>query len=180
MYVRHSSPPWLYLILHFSHDRSNWSSPSPHFRTFNLFLIYFPKYPMWYTRVLTEFTAIDIVVLGCESVNWIQLADVMVYWWAVVMVWRNYELKMWWCPGWGGGHVWRHNMAHIRCMLRKLGYMLAQACTRPRARAHARTRARAHTHTHTHTNMQCLLLFHGSNDSRTRLNITLYIHCLPC
>ena len=27
LYVRYSSPPWLF-VLHFSHDRSRWSSPS--------------------------------------------------------------------------------------------------------------------------------------------------------
>jgi hypothetical protein len=30
----------------------------------------------------------------------------------------------------------------------------------------------------TQTNIQYLLLFHGNNDSRTRLNVTLDIHCL--
>ena len=35
-----------------------------------------------------------------------------------------------------------------------------------------------HTHTHKHT--QYLLLFHDKNNSRTRLNVTLYVHCLPC
>jgi hypothetical protein len=41
-----------------------------------------------------------------------------------------------------------------------------------------------HAHTHarpsTHTNMQYLLLFHSNNDSWTRLDVTLYVHCLSC
>ena len=45
-YVGYSSPPSLYVLhLYFSHDRSN-SSPSfpePHFISFQVFLIYFPK-----------------------------------------------------------------------------------------------------------------------------------------
>ena len=34
LHVRYSSPPWLYVILHFSHNRFNWSSPffATHFR----------------------------------------------------------------------------------------------------------------------------------------------------
>ena len=42
LYALHSSPPWLYIIiLLFSHDRSNWSSPSlssTTFRTFPCFI----------------------------------------------------------------------------------------------------------------------------------------------
>jgi hypothetical protein len=34
------------------------------------------------------------------------------------------------------------------------------------------------TPTHAHTNMQYLLLFRADNNSRTRLNITLYVPCL--
>jgi hypothetical protein len=63
-------------------------------------------------------------------------------------------------------------MAHASCLLDKKGYMHARACTRPLARAHV--------HAHTQTNMEYLLLFHGNNDSRTRLNVTLYVHCLSC
>ena len=65
---------------------------------------------------------------------------------------------------------------HTRCMMDKQGYMHARACTRPRARAQLCTCA----HAHTRTNMQYLLLFHGNNDSRTRLSVTLYVHCLCC
>ena len=35
----------------------------------------------------------------------------------------------------------------------------------------------AHTRTHARTD-QYLLLFHGNNDSRTRVNVTLFVHCL--
>ena len=42
------------------------------------------------------------------------------------------------------------------------------------------THARTHSRAHTQTNMSYLLLFHGNNDSRTRLSVTLYVHCLSC
>ena len=48
------------------------------------------------------------------------------------------------------------------------------------AYAHAHVPRHPHIHTHTQTNMLYLLLFHSNNDSGTRLNITLYIHCLSC
>jgi hypothetical protein len=47
-------------------------------------------------------------------------------------------------------------MAHTRCMLVKQGY------------------------THAQTNVWYLLLFYGNNDSRTRLNVTLYVRFLSC
>ena len=50
-------------------------------------------------------------------------------------------------------------MAHTSCMLHKQGYM------------HAFARARTHT---------SIFFFHGNNASRTRLNVTLYVHCLSC
>ena len=59
-------------------------------------------------------------------------------------------------------------------------------CTQAHAHAHvtghtyARTRVHARTHARTHSNIQYVLLFHGNNDSRTRLNITLFVHCLSC
>ena len=34
--------------------------------------------------------------------------------------------------------------------------------------------------THTQISKQYLLLFHGDNDSRMHLNITLYVHCPSC
>ena len=43
--------------------------------------------------------------------------------------------KMWWSHG---GHKWRHNMAHTRCMLDKQGY----------THAHAHAQARGHPHTY--------------------------------
>ena len=46
LHVGYSFPPSLYVtLLHFSHDRSNWSSPSfssTTFQNFQVFLIYFP------------------------------------------------------------------------------------------------------------------------------------------
>ena len=60
LYVVYTSPPWLYVILHFLHDWSNWSSPffsSTTFQNFQVFLIYYPKCPGFstircYTRVV--------------------------------------------------------------------------------------------------------------------------------
>ena len=54
-------------------------------------------------------------------------------------------------------YKWYHNMAQTHCMLDKQGYMLARACTIPRARPPAGT------HTHTQNNMQYLLLFYIIN-----------------
>jgi hypothetical protein len=62
---------------------------------------------------------------------------------------------------------------HTRCMLDKQGYTHMHALTRPAIRTHASTRARAYVQ-----NMQYFLLIHGNNDSRMRLDFTLYIHCL--
>jgi hypothetical protein len=86
-----------------------------------------------------------------------------------------------WCSQ--RGHKRLHNWP-IR-----VAYWISKAtCTH----AHAHAHARRHTHTHPrirpharahariHTNMQYLLLLHGKNDSRTRLNVTLYVHCLSC
>jgi hypothetical protein len=44
-FLWYSSPPWLSAtLLHFSHDRFNWSSPSFSGRNFQVFLIYFPNF----------------------------------------------------------------------------------------------------------------------------------------
>jgi hypothetical protein len=59
------------------------------------------------------------------------------------------------------GHKWRYNMAHTRCMLEKQGYMH----TRPGARTYTQI---CNIHIDLHRN----------NDSRTRLNVTLNVHCL--
>jgi hypothetical protein len=72
--------------------------------------------------------------------------------------------KMWWSQR---HHKLRHNMAHMRCMLNKQGYMHASPCTRPRARAHACTCA--------HTTMQYLLLYHGNNDLK-RASVLRYTY----
>jgi hypothetical protein len=47
LYVVYSSPPWLYVILHFLHDWSSWSPSfsSTIFQNFQVFLIYFPTCP---------------------------------------------------------------------------------------------------------------------------------------
>ena len=44
-------------MLHFSHDRSNWSSPTPHFKTSPVFLFNFPKfrhYTMLFSKCSTS------------------------------------------------------------------------------------------------------------------------------
>jgi hypothetical protein len=44
LYVGNFSPPWFYVIpLHFTHDRSNCSSPAPRFKTSQALLIYLPQ-----------------------------------------------------------------------------------------------------------------------------------------
>jgi hypothetical protein len=52
LYVWYSSPPSLFVILlYFSHDRSNWSSPAPHFNSFTVFLISFTiNRTVWHKR----------------------------------------------------------------------------------------------------------------------------------
>jgi hypothetical protein len=57
-------------------------------------------------------------------------------------------------------------MAHTSCMLGKQGNMHVRACTHPRARAPTIT------HAGTHRQICNLLLFHGNNDTRTRLSVT--------
>jgi hypothetical protein len=56
-----------------------------------------------------------------------------------------------------------------------------QACTRmlmqPGTCIHA---CALRTHTHTHTQIcNIYWVFHGNNDSRMHLSVTLYVHCLP-
>jgi hypothetical protein len=41
----------------------------------------------------------------------------------------------------------------------------------------AHTLTRPCTHMHTQTNKLYLLLFHDNSDTRTRLSVTLYVHC---
>ena len=74
---------------------------------------------------------------------------------ASFMRWR---LKTWWRVR---GHKWRYTMAHTRCMLDKQDYMH----TRPGARTYTQI---CNIHIDLHRN----------NDSRTRLNVTLNVHCL--
>jgi hypothetical protein len=62
------------------------------------------------------------------------------------------------------GHKWRHNMAHTRCLLDK------QDCVSARDREP--TRARKYTEEYV------IPIFHGNNYSRTRLNVTLHVHCM--
>ena len=87
-------------------------------------------------------------------------------------------------------------MAPARGMLDKNGYTLIHKpasmyppppTTHGRTHAHESPHPRArqqNTHIRTHasseTNMQYLSLFHGKNDSRTRLDVTLYVHFLSC
>jgi hypothetical protein len=63
---------------------------------------------------------------------------------------------MWWSQK---GHKWRHNMAHMSCMLIKQGYL------------HAHADALEHTHACASKNTQMYVIFIYNNDSRT---------CLQC
>ena len=42
------------------------------------------------------------------------------------------------------------------------------------------TYMRARTHAHTDEYKYDVMLFRGKNDSRTRLSVTLYVHCVSC
>jgi hypothetical protein len=64
-------------------------------------------------------------------------------------------------------------MAHTRCMLDKTICMHAHTHAHAPGQPHVRMHARTHAHTDKY-----LLLFHGNSDSRTRLSVTLYVHCL--
>ena len=64
------------------------------------------------------------------------------------------------------------SMAHTRCMLHKQSYTPAHVPGHP----HTHTPTRAHTH----RQICQLFLFHGSNGLWTRLDVTLYVHCLSC
>ena len=55
-----------------------------------------------------------------------------------------------------------------------------RASTRLRARKLTCTHTRSDEHAHAHRNMQYLLLLDGNNDSQTRFNVTLYVHCRSC
>jgi hypothetical protein len=87
-------------------------------------------------------------------------------------LWDNVK-KLWWSQR---GHKWRHSITHTRCTLYKQDYTHVRVSTRPRSRATTHARTRAHTQTSTYY----LLLFHGNNDSRTRLIVKLYVYCLSC
>ena len=61
--------------------------------------------------------------------------------------------------------------------------------TCPGTHTHPPTHTHTHTHTHIHAgthahrhaiDMEYLPLLFGNNDSRTRLNVKLYAHCLSC
>ena len=58
-----------------------------------------------------------------------------------------------------------YSLSHTQTHARPQAY----ACLQPRARAHARTRKYV-----------IIIAFHGNNDLRTLLNVTLNVHCLSC
>jgi hypothetical protein len=61
-------------------------------------------------------------------------------------------------------------------------HALHAGLTRPHARTRMHTptlpRTYMHAHTHTHTDQYVILI--ANNDSRTLLNVPLYVHCLSC
>ena len=65
--------------------------------------------------------------------------------------------------------VWR---IRVSCWIRKATYT--------HAHAHADLPGHRHTRALTHTHKYVILLFHSNNNSWTRLNITLYVHCQSC
>jgi hypothetical protein len=58
----------------------------------------------------------------------------------------------------------------------------ASASTRlcSRSPTHAHTRTHTHTHIYTEENNWFLVPFHGYSNSQTRVNITVFVHCLSC
>jgi hypothetical protein len=77
---------------------------------------------------------------------------------------RLWQWGTWWSQR---GHILRHNMAHTRSMLDKQGY--THACT--------------HTHARSHTHGQYVIFiafFAATIVRRTRLSVTLKVHCLSC
>ena len=74
-------------------------------------------------------------------------------------------------------HKWRHNMAHMRCMMDKQGYMHARACTRPRARAPILS-----THARIHRQIRNTYCFYTTTMIRERASVLPYtcIACLVC
>jgi len=59
--VRYSSPPWLFVILHISHDRSNWSSSSFSSTTF-------PNFPA-ISDLLSEMSQVPAPYKSCAPIG---------------------------------------------------------------------------------------------------------------
>ena len=77
LYVGYHFPPWLYVtLLRFSHDRSNWSSPSFFSTTFRNFLVYSVSAFLIYTCACTnlyacmyEFKLVHVRIYTCACTN---------------------------------------------------------------------------------------------------------------
>jgi hypothetical protein len=76
LYLEYSSPPRLFVILDFLHDRSNWSSPAPHLRTFQVFLNYVSECPGFST---IQGYAPNIVLISSFNLN-------PMCWWKVFLL----------------------------------------------------------------------------------------------
>ena len=92
--------------------------------------------------------------------------------WKLCRLWDNVER-------YGGARkakndvtIWRIRVA---CWISKAEIARVHMSKDPVSHTHAR--AREHTDKHV---ILYLLRFHGNNNSRTHLNITLYVHCLSC
>ena len=70
--------------------------------------------------------------------------------------------------------------AHTHTHTLSLSLAHARTHTRARARTHSLSLSVTHTHTHTHTQYLILRSSAASVVARTRLNVTLYVHCLCC
>jgi len=74
IHVEHSSPHWIFVILHFTQNRSIWSSRPPlasNFKTLQSFLIYSPKFPGFSTIILRSECIIFLVSsFNLDQISW--------------------------------------------------------------------------------------------------------------
>jgi hypothetical protein len=67
-----------------------------------------------------------------------------------------YDIRAMWTKHGTAGQTTDDNIVHAHCMLDKYGY------------------------THTHSECVILTAFHNNNVARTRLSVTVIVHCLSC
>ena len=74
-YVGYSLPHWLCVIHHFSHGPVDWSFPpssAPHFKTFQVFLIFFPQCPSFITlqKLCTKSSTLLVSYSNLNPISW--------------------------------------------------------------------------------------------------------------